>query len=256
MISESSSSCSLAAPAVSVIIAVKNSARYLKQCLDSVAAQTFDCCEVLVVDGSSTDATEAIARSYAKVSFFQQSGIGFANAWNCGLRRARAEFVAFIDSDDVWTPDKLARQVDLLRNDTNLEAVIGKVRFVLEPGEIPPRGFRPEILGRDHIAQMPGLLLARRRLFEQIGYWLEGWVTANDLDWFFKLKDSGLPVGIVDDVLLYKRVHSRNISLVGAVGAAYRQELLQALHWSIIRKRSASQRTASDKREPVPRANL
>lgn len=122
-------------PIVSVIIAVRNSEKYLAQCLDSVAAQTFDNYEIIIVDGKSSDATETIARSYDKVLFFQQSGTGYINAWNCGLRRARGEFMTFIDSDDVWVPHKLATQVALLRNDQHLEAVIGKVRFVLSPAK-------------------------------------------------------------------------------------------------------------------------
>ena len=103
----------MTSPVVSVIIAVKNSERYLAQCLDSVAAQTFNDYEVLVVDGKSTDTTESVARSYDKVIFFQQDSEGFANAWNCGVRRARGEFISFIDSDDVWAPHKLERQSDL-----------------------------------------------------------------------------------------------------------------------------------------------
>jgi len=225
-------------PQISVIIAVRNAAAYLTECLESVAAQTFADYEIIMVDGHSTDATEAIARSYAKVRFLQQSGRGFADAWNCGLREARAEYIAFIDSDDRWTANKLAGQIAILKSDDGLEAVIGKVRFFLEPGEIPPRGFRDKVLGRDHIAQMPGTLLARRRLFERIGDWGDGWAVANDVDWFLKVKDSGLPIGMLDEVVLHKRVHSRNFSYVSAENPAYPKEILRLLHNSILRKRA------------------
>src|SRR4029077_713125 len=126
-------------PLVSVIIAVKNSARYLADCLDSVAVQTFTNYEIIVVDGWSTDNTEAIARSYEKVRFFQQQGTGFADGWNSGMRHARGEYFAFIDSDDRWVPNKLADQVAVLQNNSEIEAVIGKVRFFVEPGETPTR---------------------------------------------------------------------------------------------------------------------
>jgi len=228
------------APTVSVIIAAKNAARYLSECLDSITAQTFDCYEVLIVDGRSTDGTEAIARSYRNVIFFEQSGVGYANAWNCGLRRARGEFMTFIDSDDVWTPQKLARQVELLRSNSRLEGVIGKVRFVLQPGENPPRGFRDKVLRGDHIGYLPGVLMARRRLFERLGDWDENHVVASDTDWFVKLKDSGLPIGVVDDVLLEKRVHSQNLSYVMAENPVYPREMLRLLHSSILRKRAAT----------------
>jgi glycosyltransferase involved in cell wall biosynthesis len=227
-------------PSVSVIIAVKNSARYLPECLGSVMAQTFTDLEIVVVDGHSSDATEAIARSYAKVRFSQQTGKGFADAWNCGLREARGEFFAFVDSDDAWLPEKLARQVALLQTGPRLEGVVGKVRFVLEPGETPPRGFRAKVLGRDHLTHMPGVLLARRRLFERMGDWGEGWTIANDIEWFVRLRDTGLPIGAVDEVVLRKRVHGANLSYTTAEDPIYPKEVLQILHASILRKRAAA----------------
>jgi glycosyltransferase involved in cell wall biosynthesis len=172
------------------------------------------------------------------VRFFQQSGTGFADAWNCGLREARGEFVAFTDSDDCWAPGKLARQLAMLQSDPDLEGVIGKVRFFPEPGETPPPGFRDKVLGRDHVAYMPGALLARRRLFERIGNWGEGWVVANDIDWFLRLKDSGLAIGTLDEVVLHKRVHSRNFSYVTADDQVYPKEVLRLLRSSILGKRA------------------
>ena len=201
-------------------------------------AQTFDRYELLVVDGNSTDDTAIIARSYDKVCFFQQTGSGFANAWNDGLRRANGDFIAFIDSDDTWTPSKLAKQIDLLRGEPRLEAAIGKVRFVLERGKVPPSSFRDKVLGHDHVAYMPGVLMARRRLFERLGGWSEDWIVASDIDWFLKLKDSGLPIGLVDEVLLYKRVHSRNLSYLTAADPIYPKEILRLLRSSIVRKRA------------------
>lgn len=230
----------LKSPAVSVVIAVKDAARYLSECLDSVVAQTFEDYEILVVDGESTDATADIARSFPKVRFFQQDGTGFADGWNSGIRRAAGRHIAFIDSDDRWTPDKLAAQVAMLEANPAMEAAIGKVRFFMEPGEVPPRGFRDRVLGKDHVAQMPGVLMARRSLFDRIGLWGDDWRIASDIDWFLKLKDSGVQVGVVPEVLLHKRVHSRNLSYVMAADRVYPSEVLRLLHDSIERKRASA----------------
>jgi hypothetical protein len=89
---------------------------------------------------------------------------------------------------------------------------------------------------------MPGTLLARRRLFERIGDWGEGWAVANDLDWFLKVKDSGIPLGVIDTVVLYKRVHGRNFSYTTAEEASYPKEVLRLLHNSILRKRATTAR--------------
>ena len=224
---------------MSVVIAVKNAAAYFAECLDSVAAQTFVNVEVVVVDGGSTDETVEIAKSYRGVRLLRQTRTGLWNAWNYGIRRSRGSLIAFLDSDDRWTPNKLAAQVAMLNDRPDLEGVIGKVRFFVEPGTTPPRSFRTRVLGADHVAPMPGALLARRRLFDRVGHWRENWVTASDIDWFLRLSDSGTPIGVVDEVVILKRVHDRNLSSLLAADAVYPRELLRLLHASILRKRRA-----------------
>ena len=154
--------------------------------------------------------------------------------------------MTFIDSDDVWVPHKLACQI------AHCGATASRCRdrqssVYARAWERPPRGFQAKVLGQNHIGHVPGVLMARRRLFERLGEWSEGFVVANDFDWFAKLKDSGLPVGVVDDVLLYKRVHSRNLSYVMAEDRVYPQEMLRLLHASILRKRAAA--TGTEKAE-------
>jgi glycosyltransferase involved in cell wall biosynthesis len=229
----------LTSPIVSVIIAVKNAARYLAECLDSVVAQTLQDFEILVVDGHSTDETETIARSYPRVRFFQQDGIGFSDAWNSGIKRAAGRYIAFIDSDDYWEPRKLELQVALLESRPELVAVSGAMRFFLEPGETPPRGFQDKVLGVDHAAaRMPGTLMARKQLFDTIGLFDSEFSVTSDVDWFARLLDSGLELGAVPDLVLHKRVHGGNLSLVFSSGRHYPYEMLQLLHDSIERKRS------------------
>jgi glycosyltransferase involved in cell wall biosynthesis len=229
----------VSSPVVSIVIAVKNAARYLAECLDSIAAQTFQDFEILLADGHSTDGTEAIAKSYPKVRFFQQDGTGFADAWNSAIKRASGRYIAIIDSDDQWVPHKLEIQVAMLDADPALEAVTGGMRFYLEPGTTPPRGFQDRVLGTTHHAtRFPGTLMARRTLFDKIGLFDPDLSVTSDVDWFFRLQDSGLSTGSVPDLVLHKRVHSDNLSLVTASERAYPREMLRLLRDSIERKRS------------------
>jgi glycosyltransferase involved in cell wall biosynthesis len=231
----------VALPVVSIVIAVKNAARYFAECLDSIAAQTFRDYEILVVDGHSSDDTESIARSYPRVDFFQQDGSGFADAWNSGIRRARGRYVAIIDSDDQWTPCKLEVQVAKLDAEPDLQAVTGAMQFYLEPGETPPRGFQDRVLGVTHPAtRFPGTLMARRSLFDTIGLFDPDLSVTSDVDWFSRLLDSGLRLGSVPEVVLRKRVHGGNLSLVSATSIAYPREMVRLLRDSIERKRSAA----------------
>src|SRR5438477_2087668 len=150
-------------------MAVKNGARFLRAALESVRAQTYDRLEVVVVDGGSTDDSVAIATSFDGVRVLPQRGTGFAGAWNEAVDASSGSLISFLDSDDLWHPVKLERQVERLAGADPLTYSITRARFVLEPGTPLPPGFRPELLGRDHVAPMPGTLMIPREGFEAVG---------------------------------------------------------------------------------------
>jgi glycosyltransferase involved in cell wall biosynthesis len=102
-------------PRVSVIIPAYNAARHIQRAVDSVLQQTFKDFELLVVDDGSSDDTLAVLAGYGEaLRAFPQANSGPAAARNNGLRRARGEYVAFLDADDYWRPEKLERQVSVL----------------------------------------------------------------------------------------------------------------------------------------------
>ncbi len=100
---------------VSVVIPAWNSAGTLPRAIDSVLAQTWEPREIIVVDDGGTDATPALLAGYGeRVRVFSQANGGPASARNRGLSEARGQYVAFLDADDHWLPEKLERQVALL----------------------------------------------------------------------------------------------------------------------------------------------
>jgi glycosyltransferase involved in cell wall biosynthesis len=104
-------------PAVSVVMPACNAATTIAASIDSVLAQDFADLELIVVDDGSTDATADIVRAVAdpRVRLLQQQNKGVSVARNRAIAAARADLIAFLDADDLWRPDKLARQVALLR---------------------------------------------------------------------------------------------------------------------------------------------
>ena len=103
-------------PAVSVVIPLYQTERYIRQTLQSVAAQTFEDFEILVIDDGSSDCGPALASSFAdpRLRIISQANRGLAGARNTGIREARGAYIAFLDADDLWAPEKLAEHVACL----------------------------------------------------------------------------------------------------------------------------------------------
>lgn len=197
-------------PLVTVIIPVYNGERYLAEALDSVFVQSYYPLEVIVIDDGSTDNSAAIAQGYPLVHYLYQPNQGPGAARNRALGMAHGELIAFLDQDDLWLREKLELQVAHLQTQRQVQAVIAHMQVVLE-ADTP----WPVTLNRAHyLAQppcyMPSALLARRPLFEQIGVFDSTYTCSSDSDWFLRLKDAGIPLAIIPQVLLTKRIHAAN----------------------------------------------
>ncbi len=111
-------------PRVSVIIPAYNTAHYIEATLESVLAQTFPDYEVIVVNDGSPDtpALERVILNYeSRIRYIKQENRGLAGARNTGIRLARGEFLAFLDSDDIWLPDFLAEQLKFFAQTPSLD---------------------------------------------------------------------------------------------------------------------------------------
>jgi glycosyltransferase involved in cell wall biosynthesis len=224
-------------PRVSVIVPVYNAERYLGEALESVMTQRYTPLEVIVVDDGSTDNSAAVAQEFP-VQYFKQANGGPGAARNFGIARARGEFVAFQDADDVWTPDKLLTQVEYLRQHPEVQYVVARAKFFLEPGASLPPALRKDILQGDYVTPLMQTLLARREVFDVVGLMDPTLSPADDVDWFARANDLGVPMAVVDRVLLHKRLHDDNISLDTTHNL---QMVFTALRRSSARKRELKQ---------------
>ncbi|MDY0056582.1 MAG: glycosyltransferase [Methyloversatilis sp.] len=106
----------MSAPSISVVMPVYNGAAHLAQAIESVLAQTLPPARVVVVDDGSTDGSAALLQRYGdRITRLSQTNHGQAHARRTGADAAGGELIAFIDQDDVWDADKLARQADLMQ---------------------------------------------------------------------------------------------------------------------------------------------
>ncbi|MBU0571393.1 MAG: glycosyltransferase, partial [Candidatus Omnitrophica bacterium] len=105
-------------PFFSVIIPSHNRKPFLKKCVDSVMAQNYSDFEAIIIDDGSTDGTDELLASYTddRLTYIRQDNHGVAHARNRGLEKAVGEFIAFLDSDDWWTIDKLKKTAEYIHN--------------------------------------------------------------------------------------------------------------------------------------------
>ena len=184
-------------PTVSVIIPVFNRAHLLGRTLDSVVAQSFEDFEVLVVDDGSDDDPAAVVESYQDPRLHykrQPENKGVAAARNRGLREAKGEFIAFLDDDDEWFPDKLALQVDLLQHSSpDVGLVYTGVETVSDAGKITrqvpsARGdLYPELLVRNVFHGGGSNIMIRRNVIARVGYFDESLPAIEDYDYWLRI---------------------------------------------------------------------
>jgi len=108
-------------PTISVVIPAYNAEKYVGRAVESILAQTHSPDEIIIVDDGSTDGTAQVVRLFEdKVTFIQQQNAGASVARNSGIEAARGEWIAFLDADDEWLPQKLQRQIEHLRKRPDL----------------------------------------------------------------------------------------------------------------------------------------
>ena len=132
-----SSNVSTRAPLISVVVPLHNGEETLPQTIDSICRQTLADFELIVIDDGSTDRAleflESVRDPRLRVFRYANSGLGVAR--NRGIERSRGEFISFIDSDDLWTPDKLALQLQALRQQPEAALAYSWTAFVDQHGD-------------------------------------------------------------------------------------------------------------------------
>lgn len=212
---------------VSVIIVVRNGARFLAQALDSIFQQTFLPEQVIVVDGQSDDGTDKIACARPGVQFVVQDIPGLAQARNLGIQHACEEFVAFLDHDDLWMSDKLRIQVAYMCSHSELAFTTTHFEWFRDPKfELSNLPADRRLLSLQ-AAPTPSTLVARRTAFDQNGLFDQELAIVCDSEWFARARRRGMVSATIPRNLLRKRLHDTNLS---RYVEQYRSEWLRALH--------------------------
>ncbi|BBK36023.1 hypothetical protein STAQ_11010 [Allostella sp. ATCC 35155] len=191
---------------ITAIVCVRNGAVRLPRALASIRAQTRPPDEVLVVDGQSSDGTGAIAAGWG-ARVVMQEGEGLADARNLGVARAHGDMLAFLDHDDRWMPDKLARQAAALDRMAGPAYAIAHLRFVTDAADpLPVPGPR----GVPRLGRTPGTLLVHRAILDRVGPFAAEFGMGCDMDWFARAASE--PSVTDPQVLLQKTLRADALS--------------------------------------------
>jgi len=199
--------CDLQMPSVSVIIPTYNRARYVTKAIESVLAQTYHDYEIIVIDDGSTDNTKEVLQPYMdRIRYIYQQNAGVSAARNTGISEARGEWIAFLDSDDEWLPEKLdvqmeyvARHPEIIAHTVNIDlsdyGSTGETSFShcgFSPKEkegIIREPFLPHFKYRT--LQMPPGVICRKKAAVQAGLFDESLSICEDYDFMCRLALEG-----------------------------------------------------------------
>ena len=210
-------------PKVSVVVPTYNSAKYLNEAIDSALAQTFKPIEIIVIDDGSTDDTKNIIKRYGSdIVYCYQQNAGSGKARNTGIKLASGEWIAFLDSDDIWHKDHLLKLTHRLHGRDDIDMVYGAQRYVnvsgvpcvkrYEQNDFPEGWIFSELFQANYIAT-PAVIV-RRSLFMELNGFNESEIfrNAQDYDLWLRISANSMILSEPQVAFDYRR-HSSNQTL-------------------------------------------
>jgi glycosyltransferase involved in cell wall biosynthesis len=167
-------------PLVSIVIPVYNAERFVASTVESALSQTYQPLEIIAVDDGSTDSSTQIVNRYRSIRVISQDNRGVGMARNRGVAASKGEFVAFLDSDDLWEAEKVEKQMEVFSYHPELSVVTTLSRRITAEGKSIPNGSKPPIPTATPFSPYRSLLrfgnpfcissaLTKKSVFERVG---------------------------------------------------------------------------------------
>lgn len=217
---------------ISVIIPHFNQTRFLKMAIDSVIAQTHVPYEIIVVDDDSTDELHDFFKTHGQyVRFFQQNKAGSSAARNLGIQKAQSDYIAFLDADDKWHPEKLNLQIQSLEKNPQQMIFSHVENFLCETLSENQKKIFARNLNKPLIGIIPSSLLIARHTLLEIGLMNEQIQMGEFIEWYIRAQQLGIKTNVVKQTLVFRRIHA------GHIGKSHlHQDYLKILHQKIKQK--------------------
>jgi glycosyltransferase involved in cell wall biosynthesis len=211
-------------PKVSIIIPAYNAATTIAASVQSIQNQTFKDWELSIIDDGSTDNTleciQLLAEGDAKIQVISHTNKGVSATRNLGIDRAKGEFIAFLDADDIWLPDKLASHLQHMEAKPSVVISFARVAFINQEGHLtgqistaPLQNLKLEDLFCENPTSTTSNLFVRRNVFDRVGLFDTDMSFAEDLEWLCRAiwLTKGKLEGI-DRVLMHYRTNQGGLS--------------------------------------------
>ncbi|MBI4341881.1 MAG: glycosyltransferase [Candidatus Omnitrophica bacterium] len=218
-------------PLVSVLMATYNRAAFLPQAIESVLAQTYPHWELVIINDGSTDNTRQIVESFqardARIRYVYQANQGLAASRHHGVRLCRGKYIAFLDDDDLYLPDKLEQQVAFLEAHPEIGLVYSPVQLVDREKRV--LGMYPQQPARTFLELIDGCTIAthgvlvRTACFHQVGTFRKDRSPAEDYDMWLRISQSYAIAFLPECVGLYRKHETCMTQDVFSAYAAYRR---------------------------------
>lgn len=214
----------MTSPLISIVIPTYNRADLLREALESVYAQTYSNYEVIVVDDGSTDHTDLMLDEYAgRARVLRQSRGGISSARNAGLRACSGDYVAFLDNDDRWTPEKLEHHVafaathaecavtytdaiQFTESGPNTQTFVQRFPALMEPADL----FRRMIT--EYAIPLMSATMVRLEFLREYGLQFQEYAGIDDLLLFLEILRRGGRFAYLPEPLTWRRMHPGNFS--------------------------------------------
>ncbi|MHC4139756.1 MAG: glycosyltransferase family 2 protein [Planctomycetota bacterium] len=204
-------------PTVSVIIHTYNNEKFIAETVESVLNQTYKDYEIIVVDDGSVDGTrDALLPYMQEIRYHYKENGGIASAKNAGMALSKTEFIAFLDHDDLWVPDKLKLQIEYFNKNPQVGLVYAKYTTFRDGKELrtkPEKGYSgwvfKELLSKSFI--QTSTVIVKKECLDAVGPYDESLSLGDEYDMFLRISKK-FQCGFVDKGLTRYRIHDTNAS--------------------------------------------
>ena len=209
-------------PLVSIIMNCYNCSQYLSEALDSVSQQTFKDYEIICWDNQSTDGSREIALGYGEpLRYFRgEEFLPLGAARNAALEKAQGKYIAFLDCDDIWFPEKLKKQIEIMESNEELGLVFSDSYVIDSKGNLLRKTYfripKPssgrvfnELFTYNFIPILT--VVIRSDVLGKVGIFDSRYLIAEDYDLFLRIAEH-YPIGLIKEPLTKYRIHKHSVS--------------------------------------------